>query len=214
MQVALWMKTDPYCVTPEDRLEDVAAVMRERGFRHAPVVDPGGRLIGMLSDRDLREHKGFLHSTKVSAAMTEPALAVGADDPIERVARLLLDHKVGGVPVVDADRRVIGIVTETDLLQGFLDGVAAGDHAARIDFHFTSPQQSFSDAVQAVEGSGGTVLGLGTFQSTADGSGARRFFIRLTAPNIDAIVGALAQRQIVVTAVHHLPATPAPTARS
>ncbi len=213
MQVAVWMSEHPYCVTADDRLDAVAAVMRDRRFRHAPVVDADGRLIGMLSERDLREHIGALDVTRVSAAMTEPALAVAPDDPLERVARLLLAQQIGAAPVVDPDQRVIGIITTTDLLRGFLDGTV-GEHTARIDFHFSAPQQSFADAVQAVERAGGTVLGLGTFQATADTSGGRCFFVRITAPRLDAVVAALEQRQIVVTAVHPLPATPAPVPRS
>ncbi len=208
MQVSMWMHANPYCVTAEERLEVVWQEMRARGFRHAPVVDAAGALEGMLSDRDLREHKGYLDSTIVSAAMSEPALSVRPDDPIEVAARLLLEHRIGGLPVVDAAGKVIGIVTETDLLRGFLDG-SAGEHAARIDFHFSAPRQGFSDAVRAVEGAGGTVLGLGTFQATADGSGARRFFVRLTAPHIDPIVDAMARDGVIVSAVHHLPASPA-----
>ncbi|MFN8645046.1 MAG: CBS domain-containing protein, partial [Candidatus Binatia bacterium] len=112
MQVSLWMKEKPRCVTPTELLEDVARSMREGGFRHAPVVDAEGRLLGMLSDRDIREHKGFLPTTRVSAAMVEPALAVLADDPIEQAARLMVAHKIGALPVVDASQRVLGIVTE------------------------------------------------------------------------------------------------------
>jgi len=205
MQVSMWMHADPYCVTAEERLDVVWKEMRAHGFRHAPVVDAAGVLAGMLSD--LREHKGYLDSTNVSAAMTEPALSVRPDDPIEVAARLLLTHRIGGLPVVDAAGKVIGIVTETDLLRGFLDG-SASEHAARIDFHFSAPRQGLSDAVRTVEGAGGAVLGLGTFQSTADGSGARRFFVRVTAPHIDPIVDAMARDGVIVSAVHHLPASP------
>jgi acetoin utilization protein AcuB len=203
MQVSMWMHAKPYCVTAEERLDVVWKEMRARGFRHAPVVDAAGVLTGMLSDRDLREHKGYLDSTNVSAAMTEPALSVRPDDPIEVAARLLLEHRIGGLPVVDAAGQVVGIVTETDLLRGFLDS-AAGEHAARIDFHFTGPRQGFSDAVRAVEGAGGTVLGLGTFQCTADGSGARRFFVRVTAPHIESVVDAMARNGVIISGVHPL----------
>lgn len=214
MQVAEWMTENPYCVTPEDRLDEVAAVMRDRGFRHAPVVDRDGRLLGMLSERDLREHKGALQATRVSAAMSEPPVAVGPEEPIEQAARTMLKRQIGALPVVGADGRVVGIVTSSDLLRGFVDGSAAGEHTTRIDFRFTTPTQRFADAVKAVEGAGGTVLGLGTFKATADGSDSRRFYIRLTAPRIEPVIDALARHDIIITAVHHLPVTPATAARS
>ncbi|HSP98831.1 MAG TPA: CBS domain-containing protein [Candidatus Dormibacteraeota bacterium] len=204
MQVSLWMKEKPYCVTAEDRLDDVAKAMADGGFRHAPVVDAEGHVIGMVSDRDMREHKGFLPTTGVSAAMIEPAVTVGPDDPIERAALLMREHKIGALPVVDAQRHLIGILTETDLLDGLLDGIGVGEHAARIDFTFSSPQQNFSQVAQAVERAGGTVLGLGTFQSTGDGSGARRFFVRFTAPRIDTVVDALGHCDLLIDDVQHL----------
>jgi acetoin utilization protein AcuB len=204
MQVSLWMKEKPYCVTAEDRLDDVAKAMAAGGFRHAPVIDAEGHVVGMVSDRDMREHKGFLPTTRVSAAMIEPAVTVGPDDPIERAAHLMRERKIGALPVVDAERRLIGILTETDLLDGLLDGIGVGEHAARIDFTFRSPGQNFSQVVQAVERAGGTVLGLGTFQSTGDGSGARRFFVRVTAPRIDTILDALGHCDLLIDAVQHL----------
>ena len=209
MQVWLWMKEKPLCVTDGQLLDEVAQAMRQGGFRHAPVVDGDGRLVGIISDRDIREHKGVLPTTRVSAAMIEPAVAVASDDPIERAARLMVERKIGALPVIDAERRVIGIVTETDILNGFLDGVGDGEHAVRIDFQFSSPDQGFADAVHAVESAGGIVLGLGTFQAAATSGDARRFFIRLIAPRLEPIVDALGQRGVLVQAVHHLPAQPA-----
>lgn len=209
MQVSLWMKVTPHCVRADELLEDVARAMQAGGFRHTPVVDADGRLVGMVSDRDIREHKGFLPTTRVSAAMVEPAIALVPDDPIERAARLMVERKIGALPVVDPQQRVIGIVTETDIINGFLDGVGTGEHAARIDFQFHSPQQGFSEAVQAVESAGGLVLGLGTFQATGDGSGSRRFYIRVIAPRLEPVIEALGQRGVLILAVHHLPAPPA-----
>lgn len=204
MQVSLWMSEKPYCVRAEDRLEEVQQKMHEGGFRHAPVVDDGGHLVGMISDRDLREHKGYLPTTRVSAAMVEPALGIGPDEPVERAAHLMREHKIGALPVIDGERHVIGIITETDMLDGLLDGVGLGEHAARIDFSFTAPRQTFSEVVQAVERAGATVLGLGTFQATDDGSGARRFFVRVTSPRIEPVIDALSNANIRIDGVQHL----------
>ena len=205
MQVSFWMNKKPYCVSANDRLDEVAKVMFDGRFRHAPVVDADGLLLGMLSDRDIREHKGFLPTTRVSAAMAEPAIAIGPDEAIERAAALMRQHKIGALPVIDADRHVIGIITETDLLDGLLASAGLGEHAARIDFQFRGTEQSLAAVAQTVERAGGTVLGLGTFQATGDGSGERRFFVRVTAPRIEAIVDALAQSShLLVGAVQHL----------
>lgn len=205
MQVSMWMTREPYCVMSDERLDAVAEAMRAGGFRRAPVVDAERRLIGIVTDRDLREHKGFLASSKVSAAMVEPALAVAPDDPIEEAARLMLVRKIGGLPVIDAQRRVVGIVTETDLLRGFLDGAAPGERGVRIDFTFASGSRGFAPVVHAVEAAGGTVLGFGTFQpTTVTGASERRYFVRLAGPALDPMVEALRRAGCALTAIHDL----------
>jgi acetoin utilization protein AcuB len=209
MQVSLWMKEKPYCAAADDRLDDVAERMRAGGFRHAPVVDVAGKLLGMLSDRDLREHKGYLPTTRVSAAMVEPAITVSPDDAIERAAELMRSRRIGALPVVDREGRVIGIITASDLIDALVDDIA--EPAARIDFSFGSPEQSLAQVVEAAEHAGATVLELGTFQSTADGSGARRYFVRFTAPRLDPVVDALGHAGLVIDAVQPLVASSACT---
>jgi acetoin utilization protein AcuB len=108
----------------------VERMMRHR-VRHLPVIDGSGRLCGVVTDRDLRHHlfepktftrigavrvEKLLKDTPVSQVMSTPVITVGADEPLETAARLMLQDKVGSVPVVD-DGRLVGIITETDLLK-------------------------------------------------------------------------------------------------
>jgi predicted transcriptional regulator len=173
MQVSMWMTKAPHCVRADERLESVAAAMEEGRFRHAPVVDAAGRLVGIVTHRDLGEHKGYLDKTLVNAAMTEPALAVGPDEPIEDAAQALLDRKIGALPVIDAERRVVGILTTTDLVRALLDGMGGGG-AVRIDLQLDERSQGFADAVRVVEAAGAAVLSLGTCAGRAG-----RFFVRV-----------------------------------
>ena len=120
MNVRDLMIRHPQTIDPADTL----AVARERmdrgGFRRLPVVDGGGRLIGILTDRDIREHGGHLADTRVSGAMVEPAMSVGPDESVDDVAARLLFEQVGGYPVVDPSGALVGIITATDLLRGLL----------------------------------------------------------------------------------------------
>jgi CBS domain-containing protein len=124
MSVSIWMTEEPYCAGVDDHLDAVSAAMERGRFRHVPVVDAEGRLIGIVTDRDLRRHTGYLDTTKVSAAISEPAVAVGRHDSIHDAAQILLDRRIGGLPVIDGERRVIGILTTSDLLRGLLNGRA------------------------------------------------------------------------------------------
>jgi CBS domain-containing protein len=108
------MHRDPVTTTPLDTLASAQAVMEREGYRQLPVVEKG-TLVGILSDRDLHAHSGYLERTKVDAAMTERLITVGPADTAAHSARVLLEHHINALPVVDGGR-LIGIVSRTDLL--------------------------------------------------------------------------------------------------
>jgi acetoin utilization protein AcuB len=85
-------------------------------------VVKNGEIVGMLTERDLREHFGYLELTKVNAAMSAPVVSVGPNSTVQEAARLMLRHKIGGLPVVDGGK-LVGIVTTIDMLRAFLDVV-------------------------------------------------------------------------------------------
>jgi len=80
-----------------------------------PVVE-NGTLVGMLSDRDLHAHSGYLDRTKVDAAMTYGVISVSPTETAQHAARVLIERRINALPVVEDDR-LIGIVTKTDLLR-------------------------------------------------------------------------------------------------
>jgi CBS domain-containing protein len=106
-------------------------LMATHKIRHLPVVDLDGTLCGIVTDRDLRHHlfeprvfgaigetpaATLLGSVPVSAVMSCPVVTVTPDAPLEEAARVMLEGKVGSLPVVEHGR-VVGILTETDLLR-------------------------------------------------------------------------------------------------
>jgi acetoin utilization protein AcuB len=110
-------------VSSHDTLRIAAEVMKRGGFRRVPVVDDG-KLVGIVSDRDVRAHDGYLDITRVTAAMTSDLKTVTPDMTVEDAARLMIDHKIGGLPVLEAGK-LVGIVTATDVLKAFLKVEAA-----------------------------------------------------------------------------------------
>ena len=173
MKVLSWMTTSPYCAHPDELLIDVATAMQRGHFRQAPVVDADGKLVGIVTQRDLSEHKGYLNSTRVSAAMVEPAVAIGPDDSVEDATRTILERKIGGLPIIDAERRVVGVVTTTDLLRGLLDSLNVAG-TVRIDVPLNAPEPGIADMAQVLEAAGIPVLSLGTF-GVAPGKPARMY---------------------------------------
>ncbi len=121
------MTREPATVAPNDSIRVAIDRMREKQCRRLPVLD-GGALVGMVTDRDLRRATNsplvlrerwydefMLDRIPVRACMTENPITVTPRMLIAEAARLMRDRKFGGLPVVDG-ARLVGIVTETDLL--------------------------------------------------------------------------------------------------
>jgi acetoin utilization protein AcuB len=101
--------------------------MTAGGFRRLPVMEGDKKLVGMISERDVRQHLGYLAETKVNAAMASSPVSIPEFETAESATKLMLQHNIGGLPVIN-DGRVVGILTTTDLLKALLNVVqAAGD---------------------------------------------------------------------------------------
>jgi CBS domain-containing protein len=125
------MTPDPATIRPDDHLLDAAARMVQLRVRHLPVVAADGVLVGMLSDRDIRQVVGDpfvsfgadapieLETLKVADCMSREPIVADATATLGELARLLCDLEVSAVPVVDEDRRPIGIVSYVDVLRAY-----------------------------------------------------------------------------------------------
>lgn len=130
MVVGNIMTSEVVTVDPDSSIGTAIALMREHGFRRLPVVEEG-KLVGIVTDRDLRQATNsplvlrerwysdfLLEAIKVKSCMTRDPITVTPATPIVDAAQRLRQHKIGGLPVVasDDDRRVVGMVTITDML--------------------------------------------------------------------------------------------------
>jgi acetoin utilization protein AcuB len=118
--VAHWMTAQPYSITPEEPLTAACAQMQRHNIRALPVVE-GGKLVGIVSDRDVRTHLSYLESTTVRQAMSTPPLTVTPGMSIVEVARILRERKVGDLPVLQDDR-LVGMISTSDLLAALVEG--------------------------------------------------------------------------------------------
>ena len=118
MQITNAMTRNPVTIRSSDELAKAKSLMKSCGFRRLPVVDDG-QLVGILTERDLREHAGHLENTRANAVMRTALVTIAPEGTVEEAARLMLKHKIGGLPIV-TDGRLLGIVTTSDLLAAFL----------------------------------------------------------------------------------------------
>jgi CBS domain-containing protein len=126
MEIANWMSRGPVCIRPSDTLAVAKKLMDAGHFRRLPVVE-NDKLVGIITERDLRQHWGYLDSTKVNAAMTSDPVTVTPRNTAEEAAHLMLQHKIGGLPVVD-NRKLVGILSTSDLIRALLNVIQAAEH--------------------------------------------------------------------------------------
>ena len=138
MRVRELMTATPITVAPESTVVDARHLMATRRFRHLLVVE-GERLVGIVTDRDIRlnlpspatslsvwELNYLLARLTVKDVMSRSVITSGADRDAAEAARIMVEHKIGALPVLEGER-LVGIVTETDFLRAFaLSNAAAG----------------------------------------------------------------------------------------
>jgi acetoin utilization protein AcuB len=115
MKVAECMTPEPAYVAPDDTLTAAIALMEAGDFRAVPVIR-NGKLVGIISDRDIRKYWQNPEGTKISAVMSENPICIAPDDSVNEAVRTLLATKIGGLPVIKEDK-LVGIITTTDILK-------------------------------------------------------------------------------------------------
>jgi acetoin utilization protein AcuB len=162
-------------VHPDLPIQDALKLMREERVRRFPVVDQRGRLVGIVSERDLLhaapsdatslsiwEVNYLVSKIKVNKVMTKEVITITEDTPLEEAARIMADHKIGGLPVV-RDGQVVGIITETDLFKVFLEMLGAREAGVRLAVLVPNVAGGLARLTEAIHAIGGNILALGTF---------------------------------------------------
>jgi acetoin utilization protein AcuB len=133
MYVKDQMTSPALTLTPDTPFLDALKLMRERRIRRIPIVDTQGKLLGIVSERDLLhaepspatslsvwEMNYLLWKLRLGDVMTKAVITVTPLTKLQDAASLMIKHKIGGLPVVDAEARVIGVITETDIFKAFV----------------------------------------------------------------------------------------------
>lgn len=117
MQAKDIMTASPACCTPADTLQDVARLMRDSDCGAIPVVD-GAKVVGIVTDRDLAVRglaDGMSAEASISDVLTRDPKCCRETDDVKEVQRVMSDHQVRRVPIINADGAVVGIVAQADL---------------------------------------------------------------------------------------------------
>jgi acetoin utilization protein AcuB len=171
------MTPDPITIPPDTSVPDALRLMRERKVRRLPVLDDHGRLVGIVSDKDLLhaspspattlsvwEIPDLLARLKVEKVMTRKLVTVSDDTPLEDAARIMTDNRVGGLPVMRGEQ-LVGIITETDLFKAFLALLGGRRHGVRLMAHTPSTKGTLGKIASAVSEIGGDIVGVGLYEA-------------------------------------------------
>lgn len=169
------MSRHPITVKPNTPVDSALKRMREEKVRRFPVVDDNGKLVGIVSDKDLLYaapspatslsiyELHYLYSRiNVDQVMTRDVITVDENDPLEEAARVMVDNKIGGLPVV-RDDKLVGIITETDIFKTFMEMLGARDQAVRLTLLCPEQRGELAALTSAVAELGGNIISLGTF---------------------------------------------------
>ncbi len=199
MLVSKRMTKDPVTAIPEDLLIQARLKMEKGGFRRLPVITDG-QLVGIITDRDIREYGGLLDRTEVKTAMSKKPITVRPVTTVEAAAQILLKQKIGGLPVVEMNR-LVGVITTSDILQAFLDVMGASEETStRIDFVLQNEGHGLAEASRIISQEGGEVLGVGTYRGKWGETSV--CYLRLRFGDADAIAKLLKERGFDVLGVH------------
>ena len=189
MKISDLMIPDPITIPEKSSITDALELMKLNSIRHLPVVSPKKLLRGFVTLADLKQGliPSMVGDVSLSDLMIKDPIQVKPDDDIEIAAQLIYNHKISGMPVVK-NRRLVGIITETDILRAFIDMMGILSGSSRIDVLMPDTQSAFKDALQVINDCGADIINVGI---TAQQSGKRICFFRLAACNTGVIKKAL-----------------------
>jgi len=197
MKVSEWMVSDPVAVGPQTDVREALRLMRQHSIRHLPVVE-GTELIGLITASDLRELTlpSMVGDISLREVMIADPVTVSPDTHIDEAARLIYEHKIGGLPVV-AGRRLMGIITVSDILKAFIDMMGVLVASSRIDVMLAQKPGAFEEVSRVLTAEGAEIMSVGIHERPG---GGRVYFFRLAKCDVDPIVRSLEQRGHTVVA--------------
>lgn len=169
------MSTKPVTISADVPITEALRIMRQNQVRRLPVLDENGKLIGIVSEKDLLyaspspatslsiyEMHYMLSRLQVTELMTADPITITPDTLLEEAALIMADSKIGGLPVVK-DGNLVGIITETDIFKVFLELLGAREKGLRLTVRIPERMGEMARITTAIARLGGNILALGSF---------------------------------------------------
>lgn len=217
MFVSKRMTPNPVTIPPTMTVSEAVGLMKGSKFRRLPVVEDG-KLVGIVTDRDLREVSPspattlsifelnyLLAKMQVKEIMKTSVFTIGADATIEEAALLMYTHKIGGLVVLDDAGAVIGVITETDIFKCFVDVMGLTEGRTRLTLEFEDKVGILHDIAQVFKDMGINILSMATYSTEG---GRAEMVIRADVKDVKTLCDKLAAIGYPVTHVVQIGSQP------
>jgi acetoin utilization protein AcuB len=171
------MTPNPKVIGPDASHPEALRILHKEKYSYLPVVDKGGKLIGMLTETDLLhaapssatslsiyEMNYLLSNLKVREVMSSPPITVAEDAPIEEAARLLIEKGIGALPVLRGET-LVGIITETDIFKTFVEILGGGHAVLRLTLRSPDKPGELARLTGEIAKLGGNIHSVASFRS-------------------------------------------------
>jgi acetoin utilization protein AcuB len=191
MLVSQIMSTRIVTISPNRQVGQALKLMQKNQIRHLPVMEKD-RMVGWITSRDLREIllASMLEEIKVGDVMVQAPLSVTPDTEVEEAARLIHEHKIGGMPVMEGDR-LMGVITMHDLISAFIAMLGLLKSSSRLDLLLENQPEALDAATRLIKEAGGKVINVALGPLKGE---QRPYYFRLEKVNLDPIVDFLKQQ--------------------
>ncbi len=190
MLIKDWMATTILTVDANTSVMRAGRTMKDNNIRRLPVVSKG-KLAGIITDRDLKEaspsskteidlHEMYylLSEMKVKDVMTDNPIRLNQDDTLEKAALVILNEKISGLVIVDEEDNLVGLLSESDILRGFIHATGIQDGSFQIVMDMSDAGGSVSKLIDVLRQSRARVLSILTSFDDAP-SGSKRVSVRV-----------------------------------
>lgn len=211
MFVSERMTRNPVTILETASIDDGLHLMRQRKVRRLPVLDNAGKLVGIVSDKDLLhaapspatslsvyELHYLLAKLTIKQVMTSPVITIGPDIPVEEAARIMADNKIGGLPVVEGGN-LVGIITETDVFKVLLELLGARTPGVRLTVAAQDAKGVLARISRTVFDAGANIVSVAAYNGPV--AGEWRVMFKLTDVTAAGVQKALEQTGVTVVDV-------------
>lgn len=190
MLVKKWMSKNVITVDVKESMSGAIRLLKEHNIRMLPVMRKD-KLIGIITDRDLKKASAsdattleihellyLLDKIKIEDIMTRNVITVPQDFTVEETAQVLLKNKISGVPVVDAEGKIVGIITQTDLFKVFISLTGVNNGGIQFGIKLEDKPGTIKEVADIIRKYGGRMVSiLSSYDRVPEGY--RKAYIRM-----------------------------------